>query len=238
VLKKKSIILLSALMLAAFIPAKTDAAVTTKTVQAMYNNIKIMYNNTLVPTDIEPFIINGTTYIPVRMMAGVFNKNVTWDGTTYTVGITDKEDPRIAALQAEIAQKDAKIKDLEDQLEEEISKNNNSDDIDERLSDLEDNLNYDYGDYKGLNWNISLSGDEDDIDVEIEVDLDEYEDDYNDLTTSEKERLVEDICNDIWDEFEDADISGSIIDSYEDEELHDFYGDASSGDIEFDGDTI
>ncbi|MFM1652581.1 stalk domain-containing protein [Brevibacillus sp. B_LB10_24] len=236
-LKKKSIIILSTLMLAAFIPVKTDAAVTTKNVQALYNNIKIMYNNSLVPTDIEPFIINGTTYIPVRMMAGVFNKNVTWDGTTYTVGITDKDDPRITSLQAEIAQKDAKIKDLEDQLEKEKQKNDKSD-IDDELADLEDDLNYDYGDYKGLDWKISLSGDEDDIDVDIEIDLDEYEDDYNDLSTSEKERLVENICKDIWDKFKDADIRGSIIDSYGDDELHDFNGDARSGDIEFDGDTI
>jgi len=36
--------------------------------------------------------------------------------------------------------------------------------------------------------------------------------------------LAQDICDDIWaiDEFEDADIEGTIIDTYEDEELESF----------------
>jgi hypothetical protein len=238
--KKSSAVVLSSVLLAGVLASSSDAAVATKNVQVKYNNVKVTYNGQLVPTDIEPFLINGTTYIPLRMMAGVFNKNVAWDGNTYTVSVTDKEDPRIATLQAEIALKDARIAELEKKLkdaEDKLAKAED-DDVDDRIEELEDDLNYDYGDYEDLEWSIFLSGDEDEIEVEIEVDLDEYQDEYDDLSTRDIERLVENICNDIWDEFEDADIDGVIIDIADDDELHDFYGDADSGDIELDGKEI
>lgn len=164
-----------------------------KNVQASYNNIKVMYNGVNVPTTIEPFIVNGSTYIPVRMMANVFNKDVVWNGTTYTIDVKDRPDTRVTALQAEVATKDAKIKDLEAKiadLEDEIDdlkdrKSSKDDDVDDRIDDLETDLNDDYGDYEDLEWDISLSGDEDDISVEIAIDFDDYEDEFNDLTKSQ-----------------------------------------------------
>lgn len=246
--KKKWVPILSSVVLAGatFLPVTTDAAVGKKNVQASYNNIKVMYNGVNVPTTIEPFIVNGSTYIPVRMMANVFNKDVVWNGTTYTIDVKDRPDTRVTALQAEVATKDAKIKDLEAKiadLEDEIDdlkdrKSSKDDDVDDRIDDLETDLNDDYGDYEGLDWEITLGGDEDEITVDIEIDLDEYQDDFDDLTKSELRRLVKDICNDIWEEFDDADIEGEIIDSYDDDNLYDFSGDASNNDIEFDGEDI
>ena len=56
-----------------------------------YNNIKIMLNNKEIkPTDasgnyVEPFTIDGTTYLPVRAVASSLGLNVEWDGSTNTV---------------------------------------------------------------------------------------------------------------------------------------------------------
>ncbi|MEJ8547408.1 stalk domain-containing protein [Brevibacillus borstelensis] len=243
--KKKWVPIISSVVLAGatFLPVSTDAAVGKKNVQASYNNIKVMYNGVTVPTTIEPFIVNGSAYIPVRMMANVFNKDVVWNGTTYTIDVKDRADTRVAALQAEVATKDAKIKDLEAKiadLQDDISdlkdkKSSKKDDVDDRMDDLENDLNYDYGDYEDIDWNITLSGDEDDISVEIEIDLDKYQDEFDDLTKSDLRKLVKDICNDIWEEFEDADIDGEIIDSYDDDTEYEFTGDGSNHDIEFDG---
>lgn len=67
-----------------------------KTAELAYNNIKIYINgNELTPTDaagniVEPFIINGTTYLPVRAVSNAFNKNVEWDAETQSVYISDK----------------------------------------------------------------------------------------------------------------------------------------------------
>ncbi|MGC5326095.1 stalk domain-containing protein [Brevibacillus sp. SYSU BS000544] len=238
-MKKKLMPVLSTLLLVGIgiLPSSTNASMLTKTIQANYHDVKVMYNGTAVTTEVEPFIVNGTTYIPVRMMAGVFNKDITWNGSTYTINVQDRVDPRIASLQAEIAEKDAKIEDLQQQLDD-LEDEEDDEDIDDLINDLEDELNDNYGDYADLEWDISISGDEDDIDVEIEIDLDEYAAEYDDLDTSDIEDLIESITEDIWYEFEDADVNGVIIDTSEDEELHDFYGDASEEEIELDGEGI
>ena len=56
-----------------------------------YNNIKITLNgNEITPTDangtyVEPFTIEGTTYLPVRAIASALGLEVNWDGNTNTV---------------------------------------------------------------------------------------------------------------------------------------------------------
>lgn len=64
-----------------------------KVITAKYNNIKIYVDgNKIDPKDangntVEPFIYNGTTYLPVRAVGQAFGKSVEWDGKTSTVYI-------------------------------------------------------------------------------------------------------------------------------------------------------
>ncbi len=64
-----------------------------QTVTAVYNNIKIAVDGTrVIPKDVNgnvvsPFIIDGTTYLPVRALASALGQNVTWDSKTNTVNI-------------------------------------------------------------------------------------------------------------------------------------------------------
>lgn len=64
---------------------------TSEQVEIFYNNIKIFIDGSeLIPKDangntVEPFIMNGTTYLPVRAVANAFGKDVDWDGETNTV---------------------------------------------------------------------------------------------------------------------------------------------------------
>ncbi|CAM3473240.1 MULTISPECIES: stalk domain-containing protein [Brevibacillus] len=219
------------LLATAVIPSGASAEVATKNLQAKYNNIKVLYNGYQVSTPVEPFIVNGTTYIPLRMMAGVFNKDITWDGTNYTINVLDKpdtgaqaqlavKDAEITRLKNQIAALNEEIQDLEDELDDD-----DDDDFDDELADLEEELNDDWGDFEELEWEITLDGDdEDDIEVEIEIDLSDWADEFDDLSESRKEKLVQNIIDDIWDVFE-ADITGYIIDSDEDEELYEFEAD-------------
>ena len=70
----------------------------------MYEKIDVLYNDIKIEIDgeefiakdvngnvVEPFIYNGTTYLPVRAIATAFDKDVAWDDTTYTVKLTTKE---------------------------------------------------------------------------------------------------------------------------------------------------
>ena len=71
----------------------TAMAANTRYIEAVYNNIKIVVDgNQITPTDgngniVEPFISEGTTYLPVRAVANALGKDVSWDGNTQTVYI-------------------------------------------------------------------------------------------------------------------------------------------------------
>jgi hypothetical protein len=64
-----------------------------ETLSAEYRNIKIVIDgSTVTPKDgngapVEPFIVNGTTYLPVRAVAQAMNSTVSWDAATSTVTI-------------------------------------------------------------------------------------------------------------------------------------------------------
>ncbi|MDR7314855.1 stalk domain-containing protein [Brevibacillus nitrificans] len=254
-IKKQYLAVASALILTAgLFPASSDAQVAKKNLTANYNNIKVLYNGSQVSTTIEPFIVNGTTYIPLRMMADVFNKDITWDGTNYTINVKDTADTgyqaEIAMKDAEIARLKSQIDDLNDEidgLEDDLAdyEDDDDDDIDEEVSDLEDSLIDEFETYDDFeDVDFSLDGDDEDLTVDIYIDKDAWEEETgDDLDAAALEDLVNDVVEYVWDEFyDDVEISGTIYDtSDDDEDLYDFEGYLDSDDdevIELDGDQI
>lgn len=75
------------------------ATVETRTAELYYKNIKISLNGEeIIPRGangdaIEPFIIDGTTYLPVRGIASALGLNVGWDSATNTVLLSDGDNP-------------------------------------------------------------------------------------------------------------------------------------------------
>jgi len=71
------------------------AASTGVSIPVIYDNIKVWLNgNELKLTDVtgktvEPFIYDGTTYLPLRAIAEAFSKTVEWDAGARQVLITD-----------------------------------------------------------------------------------------------------------------------------------------------------
>lgn len=67
-----------------------------ETMNVIYDNIKILIDGKeYIPTDVngnvvEPFIYNGTTYLPVRAIANAFDKEVDWEPQTSTVVLGTK----------------------------------------------------------------------------------------------------------------------------------------------------
>ncbi len=65
--------------------------------QLYYRNIKIFIDGAeIVPKGsdgsvVEPFIMNGATYLPVRAISEALGKDVAWDGKTYSVYIGKKD---------------------------------------------------------------------------------------------------------------------------------------------------
>ncbi len=88
----------------------TMAEKVTKTAELLYNNIKVVIDGKQADlkdaqgNTVEPFIIDGTTYLPVRAVSNALNKAVSWDGATQTVYLGKNE---------EIEQPSVWLKDLE-----------------------------------------------------------------------------------------------------------------------------
>lgn len=67
------------------------AATGSQSLRAVYKNIKVVVDNKTVAlkdsagNTIEPFIVNGTTYLPVRAVAQALGTSISWDGSTNTV---------------------------------------------------------------------------------------------------------------------------------------------------------
>ncbi|MBR2499709.1 MAG: copper amine oxidase N-terminal domain-containing protein [Clostridia bacterium] len=75
---------------------------TSKKAELFYNNIKIKLNGQEVkPKDangnyVEPFIIDGTTYLPVRAVANALGISVNWDGNTNSVLLSNQSAESVA----------------------------------------------------------------------------------------------------------------------------------------------
>ena len=92
------------LILAMLLTLGTAALATDRTVAAdiTYRAVRIVANGEeLTPADangspVEPFIMGGTTYLPVRAVAGAFGLDVSWDGAKNAVILTsggEKQQP-------------------------------------------------------------------------------------------------------------------------------------------------
>jgi len=93
-------ILIGAIITAIILTGTALGATVVKNLEVTYRDIKLVIDGNLVtPKDavgnvVEPFIYNGTTYLPVRAVAEAVGKSVDWDGDTSTVylgGIIDYE---------------------------------------------------------------------------------------------------------------------------------------------------
>ena len=69
------------------------AVAVTKDIKATFNDIKIFYDGKYVQSKdsqgnvVEPFIVNGVTYVPVNIIPELTGKAVSWDGKTATISI-------------------------------------------------------------------------------------------------------------------------------------------------------
>jgi len=197
-----------------------EAAVSTLSVQ--FKNLIILFNGQQATLGAQPLIVNGSTYLPVRAMAVLFNKNIEWNATTQTISISDKAGENVTQLKAQVATLTTQVASLQAQLAAKTSSSGRD------LNDIEDDLNddNDFTEYEDLEWSFNLSGDEDDVKITIEIDLgdSDLEDGYNDLSDSDLEDLVQDVVDEILDEedYEDADITAEIEDSDSGDTLAEF----------------
>ncbi|TJX12923.1 hypothetical protein E9840_11540 [Tissierella creatinini] len=223
--KKRIAVIIAVVMLTLSMASTGFAKTAMETLTAYYRNITIFRNGTQATFTHEPFIVDGTTYVPVRDMSELLGKTVTFNPTTYRIDITDNADSGTIALQTKVVQQEITIKNLESQIAtlkaQLADKEEAESEMD--LDEMEDFLNEEYEEYKNVEFSIRLKGDEDDVDIQISVDLDDFYEEWDNLSTTQIKSYISSIVNDYLDEFDDADVEGFIEDSSMDEELVSFY---------------
>ncbi len=92
---KKYIRVLAVVLCCAVALATVAYAATSKTLTAYYRDIKLNINGQIVvPKDtdgvvVDPFIVDGTTYLPIRAVSEALGKTVDWNEATSTVIVKD-----------------------------------------------------------------------------------------------------------------------------------------------------
>lgn len=207
-----------------------SAATGTKSLSAIFRNIKLVVDGNTLQTSEEPFIVGGRTYVPLRVIADALGAYVDWNASTNAVNIKKGSGAadQVAVLQAQIVQKDAKIAELEAKLAN--SGGSTDEDNDEDLDELEEDIVNDYDELEDVEIDdIRLTGDEDKVTVNIDVDLEDFDDEWEDLSDSQIKTWAKNICDDIQDYYDnDTDISGKIKDIDSDDTLVTFSKDGSN----------
>lgn len=212
--KKKGAVLIAAvLFLSISLGTVGFAASQYKTLNAGFG-VQVFRNNQQVHFDAnaQPFIVNGTTYVPLRAISNMFDKEVGWTASTSRVDINDKpndnatylyqqlitKQEEVKVLEAKVAELEAKLKDVEESTKY-------------GLKDLEDDLNYDYGRYESIDFDIDLvSKKNDKIEVQMYINLDYDESYWNRLSSTKLNTLLKNIINDIQKQYKNSDVTGFI----------------------------
>lgn len=212
-----------------------EATVGSKQIKVDYNNIVIYADGKAVNLSAgqEPFLLNGVTYVPLRVAGEALKCNVNWQAETKTIQLTSGAAAEVGSLKAQLIAKDQEIANLKKQIED-LQKQPDKEDKND-LRDLEDELLDRFDELEDVAIeDIRLDGDEDDVEVEIEVDLGDYGDEWEDLRDKDIEDWLEDLVEYIQDELtKNTVIEGVVIDIDDDEELVEFNKDGKD-DLEVD----
>ncbi|HEX9061155.1 MAG TPA: stalk domain-containing protein, partial [Clostridia bacterium] len=202
----KSALALSAIMLVSLAPS-SQAEQIKQTVEA-WSGVKLIYNSQTISGNPPPLTINNTVYVPLRNIMGYLNKDVIWNSSDNSVEIRDRLDQDNLLAKTTISSQEIKIKELENKIKD---LENGGVPTNQSVQDeLESNLNLRYKGYEGESFSITISGNERIISVKIVV----TSSDWNDISSSKQNVLVENITDDILAKYPDAKISGTVTNDF------------------------
>ena len=111
-MKKALSIILGVILLISILVVPASASTAKREAMLEYNNIKITLDGKeITPKDangntVEPFTIDGSTYLPVRAVANALNLGVDWNGDTNTVILSSQSDTAITIFDAVLIEQD------------------------------------------------------------------------------------------------------------------------------------
>ena len=203
-----------------------NASTGTKNLKAYYNNIKIVYNGMTktVSSDMEPFIVNDRTYVPLRGIAEILGAGVDYSNNTV---ILTSSNATSTDLAAQIADKNLQIVSLTQQLEaakKELENykgsgtNIGNSAISTTLTKLQDTYGEDYD----VDWDIDLRLVSGRLELTVGYNARYDEKAYNKISESKLKAFIKDLCYDIAQAHSDIEIRGTIEETNKDVEAASF----------------
>lgn len=224
------IALVAVLLLSGALATNISAVSFNKMLDARYKDIKILHNGQRIniETAYEPFIVyiegNPTTFVPLRALGEMLDKEVIWNQDNYSVNIQDKLNLHVISLSQELVLRNEEIKSLKEEvagLKKDLERGRmvTFDELDE----LERYLNREFGYYEKIDFDIEVSASRKDIDVNILVDLNRDYARWYSLSETKIKSYIDDIVKKIRYNFKDAYVTGYIEDKRTGKLLADFY---------------
>lgn len=213
-----------------------NAASLTKKIDATFRDIKVFYNNQLKPMEQEPFIYNGSVYLPTRAVAQLVDKEVQWNAATNSVFVSDKGGVTSGDLSAQLTTlklENARLMGENDLLKKQVielqasvtDKDKDKDKGSGTSGNLKETLSYieEFFDYEYLiDWDFKLSETNSRINVEVSFDSRYDDKKWEKLTTSQREGFFRDIAREIRIDFRDTPVNGKVIDRRTDKSVGSF----------------
>ncbi len=204
-MKKKSLV---ALILAVVLSTSMAFGLSgKKAIDAYYQNIKIYKDGSLLKTTQEPFIYNGTTYVPLRDVTESFGYDVKWNGVASSITLTstgNMSNTEIANLRYQLQQKQIEINTLKyeiDKLKKENKDSDKDDDDDDKDDEkyIKDEIEDEYEKYKDGKYEIKVKDVDVDIsskkvEIEIKIDAERDEKEWEKRNSGDFKEYIEDIC--------------------------------------------
>ncbi|OOB78835.1 MAG: hypothetical protein BEN19_08495 [Epulopiscium sp. Nuni2H_MBin003] len=216
-LKSKPIALGLTTLLLSTIPTSNTFASTIRNLEAYYDNIQITVNDQYRQTSVEPFIVDGITYVGVRDIGNLFNITADWDSSNKMVklsgGLSSTNElayqQQLLMLNNQIEDLEAKIKQYE-QLSGEIF-------VGDLATALTNVANTFYNEY-GMLWTFSVDEYSTYLYLEIEFDGSKYLEEFSEISSTQLNRFIEDVCDVLLDglvnsTIEDMKIKGEVYDT-------------------------
>lgn len=216
--KKKVIALIgaAALSLSVFTPV-AYADTITKNIKAIFNNIKVSYNGEIKNLSTQPFIVDGTTYVPLRAVAEIMGCNVQWaNNTVYITANTAASQELVNQLALKTAEANALKVQLQ-QAQEELQKYKNAENqekqkagsLKETLAQIKD----DYADEYRIEWSFDLQEKSKGLVLTVSYDARYDGSAFDRLTSSQLKSFISEMCEDIRANHKNIEITGTIKDS-------------------------
>lgn len=212
-----------------------------QSITATYRNIQVTYNGVTQPMSNEPFLVNGSVYVPLAAVGNIFGATPNWIPTSNTVALTGGNvgGSSNAAVQEELTQAKYQVTALQTELQKanaDLAKanaelaqykanannnNNNSSNntntsgtniTNAQLKDTENYLNEKFSDYlKNINMNYSLSLYGNQIQVEMSFNNRQENNNFKKLSQYNVQSFMKKIGDNIAATHSDVNIEGRVL---------------------------